>query len=264
MNKIPITADSLMALRADPKLCAEIGVSDPYAPYFVTDAGRAMCQKITSALEAIYPHYNLARYYYFQHHIETHNFEQLLVLGAGYDTRPYLMAKFQTGRIPVFEVDFPEKLISKRQRLQEVGKPIPDWIHPVESDLANPDLPQRLVASGYNPTLKTLVVMEGVSFFLPPPVSETLLDPKFLTLSKGSSVIADIWTPERVNELNRIASIELGQALFNTGVALPEKIAERFNSVTMSPLDDITQRAYGVDESTALSKGWSVVEAKVD
>ena len=252
-----------MVLRADSQLCAEIGIIDPYAPYFVTDAGRALCHKIITEMEGIYAHYNLARYQYFTRHMEQQQFEQLLVLGAGFDTRPYLMQKFQTGRIPVFEVDFPEKLISKRQRLQEVGKPIPDWIHPVESDLANPDLPQLLIASGYTPGIKTLVVMEGVSFFLPPHVSETLFDPKFLNLSQGSMMIADIWTPQRVAEVNHIALAKLGLAMFNTSATLIAHIGKNFSTVKMSQLDDITQRAYGSDESTAISKGWIVVEGVV-
>ena len=89
--------------------------------------------------------------------------EQLVVLGAGYDTRCYRMARLPAR---LFEVDAPTTQECKRRHLREAGI---DGRHVtyVSVDFTSEDWFQRLKDEGFDPKRSTLFVWEGVSYYLP-------------------------------------------------------------------------------------------------
>ena len=95
---------------------------------------------------------------------------QLLILGAGFDTRSFTHAR----GLPVFEVDRPEMLALKQRLLLESGWRRDDIVFaPV--DFNEESWLDALAARGFDPALPTFVLWEGVSFYLPAPaVGETL------------------------------------------------------------------------------------------
>lgn len=92
--------------------------------------------------------------------------EQVVVLGAGFDTRAYRMPEL--AGIPIFEVDHPSTQVAKRDALRGVVDPLPPCIHMVAVDFNTDDLGQRLRSAGYDPLRRTLFVWQGVIMYLTP------------------------------------------------------------------------------------------------
>lgn len=88
---------------------------------------------------------------------------QLVILGVGYDTRPYRFRGELEGT-RVFEVDQPGTL-ARRARLAERRLPPVDSVR-VAVDFDREDLGSRLRESGLRPGLATLFVWEGVTMFI--------------------------------------------------------------------------------------------------
>jgi len=92
--------------------------------------------------------------------------DQLVILGAGYDTRAYRMSDELAG-VQVFEVDLPAMSLDKRTRLKRVLGLIPEDVQYVEVDFNRQDFLQRLAEHGYDDSARTLFVLSGVSMYLP-------------------------------------------------------------------------------------------------
>ncbi|MDX6670249.1 MAG: hypothetical protein QOI91_612 [Solirubrobacteraceae bacterium] len=92
--------------------------------------------------------------------------EQLVLLGAGYDSRPYRMADELRG-VRVFEVDHPAMSAIKRRKVRAVVGEPPANVHYVEVDFTRDDLGERLAAHGHDRDAPTLYVWSGVAPYLP-------------------------------------------------------------------------------------------------
>ena len=86
---------------------------------------------------------------------------QLVILGAGYDTRAYRIKEF-TGRVRVFELDHPDTQQVKKEKIREIFGGLPEDVVYVPVDFETQDFGSLLLESGYSPEKKTLFVMEGV------------------------------------------------------------------------------------------------------
>lgn len=95
--------------------------------------------------------------------IRAHGARQLVVLGAGLDTRAWRMPELAD--VTVFEVDHPA---SQRDKLRRVGDrvPVARAVRPVPVDLAVDPLGPPLRAAGLDPTASTTWVWEGVIPYL--------------------------------------------------------------------------------------------------
>jgi methyltransferase (TIGR00027 family) len=215
-RNIQATADALVVLRANRELAEPFGVIDPYAPHFVTDAGKQMAE-MAQSVDPCFVAFNLTRYRYFTERLReaATQFRQLVLLGAGYDTRPISMPEFARGAVKVFEVDYPDKLASKRDILTQAGVSVPSYIRDVPRDLAAPGLQGHLRQMGFRPSQPTLVLLEGVLAYLAPEAACQLLEPRTLALGPGSAVLFDYWSNERIERLNQRVETRLGHRLFH-------------------------------------------------
>lgn len=264
---VEVTADGLIELRTRSPLARRLGIEAPHDHLFATEAGRGLAVMAT-ALDPVYEQYNLVRYRWFGERLARWaSFRQILVLGAGYDTRT--LALPVEGR-RVFEVDLPSMLASKRAVLQANGVTLPAGLCFVGADLASDPLPQTLDAAGFDRDIPAAVLAEGVTFFLPAPAVARLLDPVQLGLVGGSVVAFDAWTPGRIDALNRKVVEKTGKPLFG-GTPLghsPDEIAatlkrKGYDDVDVRSLGAVS-RAYGVDEvADPLGDSWFVVSARV-
>jgi methyltransferase (TIGR00027 family) len=92
---------------------------------------------------------------------------QLVLLGAGYDSRAYRMADELAG-VAVFEVDLPAMSRIKRRKVRRlVGGEPPANVRYVEIDFTTQDLGERLAASGLDSAAPTLFIWSGVAPYLP-------------------------------------------------------------------------------------------------
>lgn len=92
--------------------------------------------------------------------------KQLLILGAGFDTRPERLRDILAG-VRVFEVDLPSAQAAKRAALQRAGL-ADDWGSVfVPVDFSNADWPDKIRQAGCElGSVRTHVLWEGVIYYL--------------------------------------------------------------------------------------------------
>ena len=113
---------------------------------------------------------------------------QLVILGAGYDTRPYRFEELKR-KARVFEVDHPDTQKVKTQRLKKLFGSLPDYVVYVPIDFAKEKPGERLLESGYDGNLKTLFIWEGVTPYLTAEAVDETLAFVVNNSGEGSSII---------------------------------------------------------------------------
>ena len=115
--------------------------------------------------------------------------EQLVIFGAGYDTRAYRIDELK--KVRVFEVDHPVTQRSKVEKVREIFGSLSDNVTYVPVDLEVDDPGLRLVDNGYDRARKTLFVMEGLLMYLSPAIVDEILSFIVHNSRKGSAIIFD-------------------------------------------------------------------------
>jgi methyltransferase (TIGR00027 family) len=133
---------------------------------------------------------------------------QVVVLGAGYDTRAWRFASALAGR-PVWEVDFPATSRRKASLAERNAESLPDTnLRRVEVDFERESFADRLEAAGFAAGAPTFFLWEGVSMYLTRrAVRESLAAMRRLG-GAGSELVADFWylvdTTDALSFLRRI------------------------------------------------------------
>lgn len=135
---------------------------------------------------------------------------QVLVLGAGYDTRAWRFAE-ALGERPVFEVDHPATGARKRSRLDAIGLD-PRRVTRVAVDFQRERLDARLLEQGFVPGRPTFVVWEGVSMYLDGHAVRGTLDTLATLCGPASELAMDFWYAVRPSGVGAVA-LNLGSYL---------------------------------------------------
>jgi methyltransferase (TIGR00027 family) len=141
----------------------------------------------------------LARVRYFDDFVRasaSEGIEQIVLLGAGYDSRAYRIEELN-GNVKVFEVDNPATQMVKMEKIREIFGGLPDHVVYVPVDLVVDDFGQRLIDCGYKRSQTALFVMEGLVYYIPPRIVDEILYFIARNSGKGSKVIFD-YLPESV------------------------------------------------------------------
>jgi methyltransferase (TIGR00027 family) len=120
--------------------------------------------------------------------------EQVVILGAGFDTRAYRIPGIEKTR--VFEIDHPATQQVKLEKLKKVVNPLPGNVTFIPVDFNTQTLEQSLLASSYNPQAKTTFLWQGVTYFLTKEGVDTTLAFIATHSGPGSSVIFDYFYEE--------------------------------------------------------------------
>jgi methyltransferase (TIGR00027 family) len=91
--------------------------------------------------------------------------EQIVILGAGLDTRAFRFAHLLSG-VRVYELDFPGNQRQKLQRIEEAGLDIPESVAYLPIDFVREDLADILECAGFRPDRRSVFVWDGVSYYL--------------------------------------------------------------------------------------------------
>ena len=91
---------------------------------------------------------------------------QALLLGAGFDSRPYRLEELRG--VPIFEVDHPSTQKAKRHRLQARLGSLPANVCFVPVDFEKDDLETTLLHAGFDTHVAAVAVWEGVVSYLTP------------------------------------------------------------------------------------------------
>ncbi len=136
--------------------------------------------------------------------------EQLVILGAGYDSRAYRIEGQK--KIRTFEVDHPATQTVKMKKIKEIFGHPPDQVVYVPADLGQEDLGQRLLEKGYDSSLKTLFLMEGVLAYLRPTAVDAIFSFISMNSRKGSRILFD-YHPQSV--VDGSSNLEAGRTLWS-------------------------------------------------
>ena len=120
--------------------------------------------------------------------------EQLVILGAGWDTRCYDLPKELS--LNCFEVDMAPTLNAKKQAVEKAEIPH-DHVTFVETDFNQETWMDTLLTSGFDPNKTTYILWEGVTMYLTDEAVNSTLA-LFSTLPQGSVIGADFFTEDIV------------------------------------------------------------------
>jgi methyltransferase (TIGR00027 family) len=189
------------------KPAAERICYDPYAEQFAgpgftvigeVDVPADTALELFNALVPGFHEFFLARTKYIDDMLEQHlanGLEQLVILGAGYDSRAYrFKALVQQAR--VFEVDHPATQRVKKERVRSALRALPIHVTYVPADFQEEALADCLPANGYDPSLKTFFIWEGVTMYIDAAAVDTVLAFIAENSGSGSSVIFDFTSPD--------------------------------------------------------------------
>jgi len=109
--------------------------------------------------------------------------KQYVMLGAGMDTFAFRETEFLS-KHRVFEVDHPLTQADKKERIAHAGWAIPDNLTFVPVDFTKDSLAERLIAAGFDPSIKAFFSWLGVTYYIS---AETIGK----TLAELSSLCAD-------------------------------------------------------------------------
>jgi methyltransferase (TIGR00027 family) len=93
-----------------------------------------------------------------------HGTRQVVILGAGYDTRAYRISGIEQSR--VFEVDHPTTSDAKQLHLKRQLGSLPPHVRFLAVDLNERSLVQALASTDFDASLKTFFIWEGVTNYL--------------------------------------------------------------------------------------------------
>jgi len=264
-----ITADGLVVVRSS-DAARRLGVQDPCASWFVTEEGRRL-HATALEVDPLYETFNLVRFGYTTGLLAARatEFEQILLLGAGFDCRALWLDALGAGSCRVFEVDRADKLEQKRRVLEVHGVEVPHHDRLIAADLrTTEDARVALVTAGYDPTRPAFVIAEGLLFFLPTDTTRALLDPSCLGLAPGSRLVFDCWAEKRVRTLNERLLERMDRSLFQPfpWTVSPAPIERAlhdlgYRDVTVQSLDTLSEWYEGQPVADEFPDSWVVVEA---
>ena len=90
--------------------------------------------------------------------------DAVVILGAGFDTRPYLLTR--QVHVPVFEVDLPVNIARKAETVRRVLGGLPLSVRLVALDFERDDLLTSLAEHGYHTDYRAFFICEGVTQYL--------------------------------------------------------------------------------------------------
>jgi methyltransferase (TIGR00027 family) len=188
---------------------------------------------------------------------------QLVILGAGFDTRAYRLPAGASVRS--FEVDAPKTQAVKREALQKAGIDS-TGVTFVAADFENEDWLARLTSAGFNPSQPGFFLWEGVTMYLDREAVEATLH-KVATTAKGSVVAFDFFTTAALDSraiywrFGRAAANAAGEPLkFGVDSTPPsrDRVAALLHSCGLELLE---HRALGPDTETKRAWGGFAVAA---
>jgi methyltransferase (TIGR00027 family) len=118
------------------------------------------------------------------------NMGQVVLLGAGYDSRPYRFGEFIQDT-KIFELDAKPTQQRKKECLQQAGISISEQISFVPINFETDNLRDMLTEAGFSQGKKTLFIWEGVTYYLSAEAVENMLAFVRSNSPSGSSISFD-------------------------------------------------------------------------
>lgn len=178
---------------------------DIYAHHWITNEARELYRQLG---QNVYKHddtFISARHRYFfekqKEFIRTHDNPVIINIGSGFTNYPYLLE----GKFSYIEVDLPNIIEFKKDAIWKFRREgfIPDrevFYYPL--DLKNETDREYLKTklSGIpNKDTRTMIIMEGLTFFLDKETLDNLFDLFSSVQNEGSEIVFDYWKPDALD-----------------------------------------------------------------
>src|SRR5829696_7385553 len=196
--------------------------------------------------------------------------DQVVILGAGFDTRAYRIARIEQTR--VFEVDHPATQEVKLQRLKKVIDPLPDHVTFIPVDFNTHTLAERLLASSYDEQGKTLFIWQGVTMYLTPEGIDSTL--AFITnhSGPGSAVVFDYFYNATLRDMKMEAARRMTRAIgerlifgINEGQIEAFLTRRGFRDIRNADAEELTRLYFtGPNAGRVIATGVAIASAWVD
>jgi methyltransferase (TIGR00027 family) len=118
---------------------------------------------------------------------------QVVILGAGFDSRPYRFSKAGLG-VRFFEVDLPVTIRAKERAVAALEGVPPAYVRYVPTDFSSQSLESALFQAGYDATRKSAFILEGVTMYVTHAGNDATFDFIRTRSATGSTVVFDyVW-----------------------------------------------------------------------
>ncbi|MFX0212431.1 MAG: class I SAM-dependent methyltransferase [Candidatus Hodarchaeota archaeon] len=142
--------------------------------------------------------YPLVRSYYIEKNLLTpwchsNTESQIVLLGAGLDTRAYRFKPLQKNKHIIFEIDFP-KINYYKENILKDNNPLCE-LERISADLSKDNWPQYLLNRGYSSNILTFWVLEGLVYYIEQYLVTSILKKAAEMSPTGSQIFVDICVP---------------------------------------------------------------------
>jgi len=198
--------------------------------------------------------------------------EQLVILGAGLDSRAYRFEQLKSRR--VFEVDAPAAQRDKIAKIRKIFGVLPENVTFVPIDFNEENI-RKLFDFGYDRRKKTVFIWEGVVHYLTVEAVDQTLAFVAGNSAPGSSIIFDylhasaLATPEKRGEIVRMQRTQrfTGEGLvFGIEEGKIEEFlrARGFGGIVNASADDLHKKYFsGVNEKRTVAPVYAIAYASV-
>lgn len=118
------------------------------------------------------------------------NFQQVLILGAGFDSRA-IRFNNELSHATIFELDAPITQNTKINKLREKNIKLPSNLKFISVDFTEESLPQKLDEVGFKKGITSLYILEGLTYYLDPEIVNTTFDQISEYSGKDSMIVFD-------------------------------------------------------------------------
>ncbi|MFQ5979899.1 MAG: class I SAM-dependent methyltransferase [Candidatus Heimdallarchaeota archaeon] len=223
-SAVPFTARLMAYYRAKEYENDHPWILDPFAARLAGDM-REYVNKHSHFSEI---DYGVVRSYYIEHNLltpwcTTQTKSQIVLLGAGLDTRAYRFQPLQTNTHHIFELDFPIVIEYKGEVLKD-EKPLCELVR-IPADLSHLDWSTQLIASGFSSEVPTFWVLEGLAYYMEEEEVISLLKKAAEISSDSSQIFVDVCVPS-------VAELDFGPFTRHFKWGLEKEAVPRFFAAT--------------------------------
>lgn len=193
--------------------------------------------------------------------------DQVVLLGAGFDTRAYRTPGIEKTR--VFEIDQPATQADKVERLKKAINTLPANVTFLPVDFNTQTLAERLLSSGYNEKGKTLFIWQGVTYFLTAEGVDNTLRYIANHSGSGSSVIFDYMYTETLHSKRMQQAAKMSGEPYIFGIDADQIrtfLTERgFGDVDSKEFEELKKIYFiGKNAVRRVPPGMAIASARVD
>lgn len=119
--------------------------------------------------------------------------DQYVILGAGLDTFAQRRSDIAS-KLQIYEIDQPDTLSWKQQRLNELGFGVPEYLHFIPVNFETTSWWKELLKAGFDTSKAAVVACTGVTLYLTKEAITSTLK-QIATLSAGSTLAMTFYLP---------------------------------------------------------------------